>query len=687
MKDYNVEQIRTTGIFGHGGVGKTSIVENILFKAGQNTRIGLVDEGNSICDYDDEEKQRRFSIHSSVVHFEWKDKKIHLIDTPGYADFIGDLISTMQIVDSAIITISASSGIEVRANMVFEKAQEKKIPSMFFINKLDKDNVDFASLVKELQNEFGQACVPLMIPIGKEADLSGVASLLDKGSKESLDDAGKALWDEYQSSLFDSVAELDDQLLERYLETGELSSEEIIAGLKKGITEAKIFPILCGFTHNDKDVGIDQLMDFIAEFLPSPVDHGEIQGYESSTKEKELIRKPDKNDEFSAYVFKSIADPFIGQLTFFRILSGTLKADSVFYNINTEEKEKVGQLFFMLGKEQKAVTEAVPGDIVAVAKLKNTHVGNTLCTSSQKPFFLDEITYPNHVAFAAIVLKSKGDEEKISDALHKLSEEDPTFAAQRNVETKELVIAGMGDLHLDITTKKMAAKFHVSVDLKPPKIAYKETVRSTAKAQYKHKKQSGGHGQYGEVYIAIKSLPRGEDFSFVDKIVGGVIPKQFIPAVEKGVHECMEVGVLAKYPVIDVEVALYDGSFHTVDSSELAFKIAGSMAFKKAFMDAKPVLLEPIMNVEIMVPKEHMGDISGHLNSKRGKIMGMEDKGKNELVKAHVPQSEMSNYVGELRSMTSGKGTFSMAFSHYEEVPDNLAQNIINEVNKEKAMA
>ncbi len=676
----DVKDKRTVVFLGHSGSGKTSCIDAILYKAGANSRHGSVDQGNSMCDYNDDEIERKVTIRSKVMHIEHNGKVSYLLDTPGYADFSGSAISCVRAVDSGICVVCGVSGVEIGTEKGWELLASKGLPRLIFVNKLDKENSDFNKALESVTKAFGKNCVPLEFPMGKEDAFKDTVSLLDAGALEKLEGADKETAKSYREKLIEAIAETDDALLEKYLGGEELGSDELKTALRKGVCQNKVFPVLCGSAA--KETGIGLLTQAIEDLLPSPSEAAPVAAKEEG-KEEPVTVEPEKDAPFSALVFKSLIDPFIGQLTIFRVFSGTLKSDGSFYNVTKECKERFGQLFILQGKEQKAVSEVSAGDIAAVAKLKETQLNDTIAADGVK-FRFEPVAIPEPAISLSVKPKSRQDEEKIMTALAKLTSEDPTFKYSRNQQTKELIISGLGDMHLTVMVNKLKSDFKVDVDLGMPKVAYKETIKKKIQIQGKYKKQSGGRGQYGDVWLELEPLPRGEDFEFVNKIVGGVVPRQYIPAVEKGVKQAMEEGVIAGYPVVDIKVTIYDGSYHTVDSSEMAFKIAGSMAFKQGAQKASPVLLEPVMNVEIIVPEDVMGSITGDINSRRGRIMGMEPKGSNQVVKAQIPLAEMLKYATELRSLTAGRGAYHMEFSHYEETPAKTAQGIIAKYQESK---
>ena len=670
MKKYQAEQIRNLALVGHGGVGKTSLVETLLFKTGGSSRRGRVEDGNTVSDYDAEEIKRQISISTSIVPCEWKNHKLNILDAPGFFDFEGEVKEALRVAELALVLVSATAGVEVGTEKVWDYAED--LPKMIFVNKMDQENADFSKVLASLKDKFGTSIVALQLPLGQEADFSGVVDLITmkaykyEGGKRTEVPVPAELEGDIETlreELMEAVAVTDEDLLERYLGGEDIAPEEIAKAVAVGTKQGDVIPVLCGSASTE--VGCEELLDALVAYVPSPLDAG---------------CKPD--DPLAALVFKTTADPFVGKLTFFKVFSGTLRSDSHVYNTSQKADERIGQLFIQKGKEQQPTSEIVAGDIGAVAKLAVTVTGDTLAEKGSQTV-LPGIDLPNPVLTMAIEPKAKGDEDKIAGGLARLLEEDPTIKMERRAETRQLLVSGMGELHLEILVSRMQKKFGVQVELTDPKVPYRETIRGTAKVEGKHKKQSGGRGQYGHVWLELEPLAPGEEFEFVDKIFGGVVPKQYVPAVEKGVRETMAEGIMAGYPVVDVKVTLYDGSYHPVDSSEMAFKIAASMAFKKGFMDAKPILLEPIMNVEIRVPEEFMGDIIGDMNKKRGRILGMEPEGKVQVIRAQAPQAEMFRYAIDLRSMTQGRGSFTLEFDHYEEVPAQIAEKIIEEANKE----
>jgi elongation factor G len=691
MKKYPSEAIRNVALISHGGAGKTSLTEAMLYSAGAINRLGKVEAGNTTTDYDPDEIKKQVTINVGLAPLEWDGVKINLLDTPGYFDFIGDVLGALRVADCAIIAVCAVSGVEVGTEKVWSYANDFRLPRVIFMNKLDRENADFEKTLDQLQKHFGHAVVPLQLPIGRESAFKGVIDLVEQRALIFSDDGLKpqeqeipadlrAKADTLREKLVEAAAESDDELLLKYLEGEPLEQEEIRRGLRQGVLSQKITPLLCGTAA--RNYGIQPLLNLIKNHLPSPIDRGEIEGRlpESETK---VTRKPSPEEPFAALVFKTLADPYVGRINYFRVYAGKVKPDSQVFNASKGKMERIGQLFSMRGKNQIPMEEVVAGDIAAVAKLQQTATGDTLCDRSHAITF-PPLDFPEPVISFAVEPKTKGDEEKVSTGLSRFLEEDPTFRLERRVDTRQTVISGLGELHLEIIVSRLAQKFGVEVNLSTPKVPYKETIRGQAKVEGKHKKQTGGRGQYGHVFLELEPQEPGEGFVFEDKIFGGVVPKQYIPAVEKGIREALEEGVVAGYPVVDIRVKLVDGSYHNVDSSEMAFKIASGMAFRKGMEQAQPVLLEPIMNVEITVPEAFMGDIMGDVNSRRGKIQGMEPSDGLQKIRAQIPLAEMFKYSIDLRSMTQGRGFFTMAFSHYEEVPFQVAEKVAAAAKAEK---
>ncbi len=685
-----MEKLRNVALVAHGGAGKTSLAEAMLFKAGAITRQGRVEDGNTSMDFEPEELKRTSSITSSFHQYPWEKHTISIIDTPGDQNFFSDTKSCMMAADSAVLVIDAIDGIKVQTEQAWDFATDYNIPCIIFINKLDRERADFNQAFQDAVECFKPKPIMTQLPIGSELEFKGVVDLIsmkayitDADGKTTVGDIPADMMDDVEAereAFIENIAEADDALVEKYLEGETLTDEEINDALKKGTLSRTFAPVLCGSA--TKNIGVDLLSDIIGSCLPSPSERGAWTITDDSG-ENEVICEPDPNAPFAGFVFKTIADPYAGRLSIFRVVSGSLGSDGTFYNVNKRTKERFNQLLTIAGKEQKPASGAVRGSIVAVAKLKETTTGDTLCDDSKKVKFKCADPLPTLMSFA-LTAKSKGDEDKIFSSMSKLLEEDPSLKLDRNRETREILLLGLGQIHIEVAIEKLKRKFNVEAVLKIPKIPYRETIKKKVRVQGKHKKQSGGHGQFGDCWIQMEPLPRGKGFEFVDAIVGGVIPKTYIPAVEKGILETCSKGVLAGYPCIDFKVTLDDGSFHTVDSSEMAFKIAGTLAFKKASLEAKPVLLEPIMKVAINTPDDFMGDIMGDLNSRRGRVLGMDSEGRYQVINAEVPMSEFLTYAPDLRSMTGGRGMFSMEFSHYDEVPAQEAQKIVEEANREK---
>lgn len=690
MKDYTGEHIRNIGVAGHSGTGKTSLVEALLFCMGETTRIGQVEQGNTVSDYNEDEIERQISINTSIMHGEWDHHKINIVDTPGFSDFFGDVVSGMRAVDIVMITISAAGGVEIGTERARELADKYGLPRFYVINKLDRENVEFDKIVAELQDRFGKKVILTQFPVETGPGFHRIVDLFkmklltfktDKSGKYEESEipaelAGRA--EELRNQLIEAVAESDDELLEKYFEAGELTPQQFGEGFKKAVINRMVVPVLCASA--ELNVGITSLLDFAVHYLPSPIDTPPIK-----MEDGQEVKSAD-GEPLVALVFKTVSEAHVGELSYVRVFSGVLEPGEEVSNSTQGHSERIGQMFVLNGKNKKGIERLHAGDIGALVKLKATHTGDTLCAKG-KSFKIPKIEFPEPLISIAVEPKSKGDEEKISAGLHTLHEEDPTFVVYYDPELKQTILSGQGELHLDIIIKRLKQKFGVDVDIEDPKIPYRETIRKKAEAQGKYKKQSGGRGQYGDAHLRLEPQPRGEGFEFVNAITGGVIPGKFIPAVEKGAYETTQEGVLAGYPVVDVKVTVFFGSYHDVDSSEMAFKIASSMAFKKAFMEASPVLLEPIYEIEVKVPEEYMGDVMGDISSRRGKILGMDADGRFQVIKARVPLAELHKYSTVLRSMTQGQGMFRQKLSHYEEVPAELAQKIIEQAKKEKEEA
>jgi len=694
MKRVERSHVRNIGIFGHGGEGKTSFAEAILFDTGENTRLGRVDDGSSIMDYEPEEINRKISISASLSHFEWEKHEFHVIDTPGYANFVAEAKAAVRVVDGAVIVLGANSGVKVQTETVWGYANEFQVPRILYVTKMDMDRADFLKAVVEARKAFpSQPAVAVQLPIGAQGDFKGIVDLVQQKAHVYRNDGSgqfeiKSVPPEMQAEvnrlrekLIEAVVEMDDQLMEKYLESGEISSEEIIRCLRKGTIERRLVPAVCG--SSIRNIGVQPVLDLMLVCFPSPLEREPVQGRNVKTGEMEKV-EPREEAPFSAFIFKTIADPFAGKLSLFRVYSGSINADSTVYNSKRDVRERIGQIFLLEGKKQKPVGFAAVGDIVAVAKLKETTTGDTF-SDEKRPIIFEETKLPLPMITYALAPKAKGDEEKIASSLARIHEEDPTMTVGRDEQTGEILLSGVGQTHVEVIVEKLRRKFGVEVTLSVPKVPYKETIRgSKTGIVYRHKKQTGGRGQFAEVHFDISALPRGTGFEFENALTGMNVPRNFVPAVEKGVIEAMQSGVLAGYPVVDVKVRFYDGKSHEVDSSELAFKLAAIMAFKKGVQEASPVLLEPIMKVEVTVPDEHIGDVIGDLNSRRGRVLGVEGRGNYQMIQVHVPMVEMLKYAPDLNSKTGGRGTFTMEFSRYEEVPAQLSEKIVAHAKKQK---
>src|SRR4051812_20761995 len=693
MKTYDAKDIRNVLLVGHGGSGKTTLLEAMLFTSGAITRMGKVEDGNTVSDFEPEETKKGISVSLAMAPIEWNGVKVNVLDAPGYADFVGDMRTAIQAVDAVLLVVSAVDGVEVQTGVAWELAVEAGLPRAIIINKLDRERASFERTLGELVQAFGNQVAPLELPLGEEHDFEGICDLLtqkafryDGGAMaiegEWPDDIhGKA--DPYREKLVEAVAESDDALIERYLEEGTLPEDEVEHGVKKGFAEATIAPVLCASA--TRPLGVDRVLQFIADEFPSPLDRGAVAAVSKSGDEVELACDP--NGPLTALVFKTVSDPYVGHITVFRVFSGTFKPDASVHNATKNTDERVGQIFVLRGKEHDGVTQLPAGDIGAVAKLTHTTTGDTL-TAKDHQVTIPTLEMPEPLLAFAITPKTKGDEEKLSTSLARLREEDRTLRVERSDETHETVMYGMGEAHLDVMMERMKRKFGVEVTSSPARIAYRETIRKPAKGLGRHVKQSGGHGQYAICNIEIEPLPRSSGFEFVDKIFGGSIPNQYIPSVEKGVVKTMSQGVMSGNPMVDIRCTLLDGKFHPVDSSDMAFQIAGSLALREASEAAGVALLEPIVELEVLVPETMTGDVMGDLNSKRAKIGGVESaSGGKQRVRAMVPQAEVARYAIDLRSITGGRGAFTMKFSHYEEMPSHLADKIVAEAQKAKEEA
>ncbi len=685
MRIYEGQNIRNVALVGHGDTGKTQLVSALLYTAGMVNRLGKVDEGASVTDFDEEEIQRNFSISASLAYAEWGKSKINFVDTPGFNIFLHETEGALVAVDSALVVVHGVAGVEVQTEKTWGFCEKYKLPRVLVINQMDRDRASFERTLSALREAFGRAVVPAQIPIGEEKDFRGIVDLVrmkawlyepdgsGKGKESAIPAELKEAADEAHETLVEMVAEGKDELMEEFFEKGTIPVEDLVPGLRQAVFERRLFPlVVCAGLPN---IGSDALLNFVVDYLPSPLERGAVEGLDREEGQP-VKRKVGDDQPTSAYVFKTVADPFAGRVSYFKVMSGVVKNEDNLTNLNRGAQERLSHIGLIQGKNQTPVAELRSGDIGAVAKLKETLTGDTLGDKS------DPIVYPRRklaepaISFA-IEPKSRGDEDKLSTAIHRMLEEDLLLRFSRDDQTKEFLISGSGQQHVEVAVSKLKRRFNVEVILKAPKIPYRETIRVKADAQGRYKRQTGGHGQYGDCKIKMEPLPRGAGFEFVNDIFGGAIPKNYIPAVEKGILDAAAKGYLAGYPVVDFKVILYDGSYHEVDSSDLAFKIAGSFAFKKCMEQAKPCLLEPIMNVEITVPENYSGDIMGNLNSRRGRIQGMETKGGSTTVKAQVPLAEMLTYASDLTSMTQGRGTHSMEYSHYEIVPQQISEKIV----------
>ncbi|HEV2282543.1 MAG TPA: elongation factor G [bacterium] len=689
MKRYQTDRIRNVAVAGHGGTGKTTLVEAMLFAAKAIDRMGRVEDGTTATDFDPEEARRRITISAAIAPLEWKDHKINLVDAPGYPDFVGEVAGAMRAVESVLIAVDAVSGVEVQTEKAWSLAGGEQRSRAFVVTRMDRENAAFAGALEAVQTKFGRGVVAVQWPIGAEGSFAGVVDLLemqghgasgpvpaDKIPADAMDAARSA-----RERLVEAIAESDDALTEVYLEKGELTAEQVTKGLHAGVRAGTIVPVFCAAASHNA-LGVVPLLDAIVSLLPAAGEGGPVAA--RSAKGEEVTLTPDPGGVLAAQVWKTMADPYVGKLSYLRVVSGTLKSDSQVWNAAHNKLERIGQLFVLRGKHQEPTPELPAGDVGAVAKLAETATGDTL-TDKDKPVSLPPIEFPKPAIAMAVEPKSKTDEDKLGSALARLTEEDHTLQVQRASEMHQTLISGMGESHLEIVADRLRRKFGVDVVLSVPRVPYRETVRAHARVQGKYKKQTGGRGQYGDCWIEMDPKPRGGGYEFVDKIFGGAIPRQFIPAVEKGMKEAINEGVVAGYNVVDIRITLVDGSYHDVDSSEMAFKIAASMAFKKAMQEAKPVLLEPVVDVAVHVPDEQMGDIIGDLNSKRGRIQGMEPNGDGTTtVRGQVPMAEMLRYASDLRSLTGGRGTFEQTFSHYDEVPSHIAEKVTAEARKQK---
>lgn len=685
MKSYSTEKIRNLALVGHSSSGKTSVCEALLFKSGVTNRLGKVDDGNTVTDFEKEEISRKVSISTATAVTSWKDFKINLIDTPGYFDFSGEVYSALRASEAALVVLDAQNSIEVGAEKVLKYTESIELPRIIFVNKMDKENVNFAKVVSDLHIKFGKKVIPFTLALGEGENFKGIIDVLNKKAYEykgfervevPIPEIRIEEVNHVYDTIVEVVAETDDELMEKFFNEEEFSHEEFLKGVTSALLNGSAVPLICGSATTG--AGIDMLLDVITDYMPAPDDKRAKRGFRN---EDENVRKISKDEPFSAVVFKTIVDPFIGRISIFKVISGKIDKDTVVYNSTKGQEEKVGSLFYLNGKTQIETKEIIAGDIGAISKLTITQTGDTLCDKNNKTLY-KKIKYPKANLYFAIEPKSKNDEDKISIALHKLQEEDPSFVSVRNKETKQLLIGGQGNVQLQVILDKLKNSYAVQTNVVPLKIAYRETIKGKSDVQGKHKKQSGGAGQYGDVFVRFE--PSEKEFEFAEEVFGGSVPKNYFPAVEKGIKESTEKGILAGYPVVNIKATLYDGSYHPVDSNEMAFKIAASLAFKKGMEKANPILLEPIMKIEVIIPEEYMGDVMGDLNKRRGKVLGVEilEDG-NQKVVGEAPHSELFEYAIDLRSMTQARGEFVMEFDRYEEIPSAIAQKIIEDA-KEK---
>ena len=679
MPVIDTPRLRNVALLSHSGAGKTILAEAMLFATGATTRQGTIEEGTTASDFEPEEQRREASVQTAIVPCTWRDHKINLLDTPGYADFRGDVIAATRVADSAVIAVAAPSGVEVGTTQMWRIAEERGLPRILFVSKLDRENTDFGRVLDSLTETFGRACVAVQVPVGSEADFSGVVNLLDPDA--GVPDGLESEVEEARERLVEAIAETDDDLATKYLEGEELTSEEIVAGLKQGIASGEIVPVMAGAA--TVGIGATDLMDAIVNLLPSPAESTTATTADGD----EVELDGDPNGPLAAIVFKTAADPFVGKLSYFRVYNGTFKSDSQIANATRDESERAGQLFVMTGKEQEPVPGLAPGDIGVVPKISSVLTGDTL-TDRGNQLRLAGLEFGPPVHRMAVYPKTKADLDKLTAALARITEEDPSLQLTRDAGTNEMLLGGLGDVHVDIAVEKMKRKFGVEVQLEIPKVAYRETISMPTRVEYRHKKQSGGHGQFGHVWLEIQPLDRGSGFEFGEKVVGGSVPREYIPSVEKGCKQAIADGVLAGYPVVDLKATLVDGKYHPVDSSGVSFEIAGNHALSDGIRQADPTLLEPVMLARITVPETDTGDVMGDLNSKRARILGMLPNGDGTTtVEAEVPQIEMLRYATDLRSQTQGRGTFTIDFHHYDEVPRHLVERVVQQTQEQKERA
>jgi elongation factor G len=692
MKVYDAPNIRNVALVGHGGCGKTSLASAMLFDMGAVNRLGRVDDGTTVTDFDPDEIERKISLQTALAFGEWRKIKVNVLDAPGYANFLPEARAALRVADAAIVVVDSVAGVEVQTQKVWAYAEEYGLPRIVVVNRMDRERASFLRVLESLEKAFGRGAVPVAIPLGEEKAFVGLTDLLTEKADVFSDDlSGKfqavevpeefrASEKELRDKLVEMVAEGNEALMEEFFEKGTLPQDDLVKGLRQAVVGARLFPVLP--VSSGRNIGVQPLLDAIVDLLPSPAERGEVAGTDPVSR-KEATRRPAADAPFSAFVFKTVVDPHAGRISLFRVYSGVFKSDSTVQNVNRDAAERVGNLELLEGKTQTPVPEIQAGDLGAVAKLKETQTGDTLADKAH-PIVYPPLVFPEPATTFAIEPKTRGDEDKISAALHRLMEEDPVLRLSRDAQTHEMLLSGIGQLHIEVVVGKLKKRYKVEVNLRKPKIPYRETIKGSAEGHGRHKKQTGGHGQFGDCKIRMKPLPRGSDFHFVDDIFGGSIPKNFIPAVEKGIQEARTRGFVAGFPMVDFQVELFDGQYHDVDSSEMSFKIAGSLAFKDAVAKCRPTILEPVMKVEIAVPEEYAGSVMGDLSSRRGRPQGMEPKGALQVVKAEVPLSEMLSYDAELTSMTGGRGSYHMEMGHYEEVPGHLQEKIIAAARAER---
>jgi elongation factor G len=687
VKEYKAEQLRNIVLLSHGGAGKTSLAEAMLYDSGGVSRLGRVDEGTTASDYDQEEIRRKISVNTSVIPCEWGGHKVNVLDTPGYADFVGEVKGALRAADSALVILDAVSGVEVGTELVWEYADEVGLPRMLFVNKMDRENADFGRAVGQAQASLPGSIVPLQLPVGAQESFEGVVDLVRmkayRGEKGEQGDIPESIREQAESAhlkLMEAAAEQEDELLEKYFEEETLTQEEIVRGLAAGVRSGSLVPVLCGSA--TKNVGVRALLDVVTKYSPSPVDSEGYAATNAATGEEERL-EPVVQGPLATLVFKTLADPYVGKLTYFRVFSGAMESDSRVFNASRGEEERLGQLYCPQGKEQNPTERVVAGDIGSVAKLQHTETGDTLCDKDH-PLTLPAIEFPAPIFSAAIAPKTKADLDKLGTGLARLTEEDPTLRVDREASTRETVLSGMGESHIDIAARRLQSKFGVEITTAVPKVPYRETISKVGTSQYRHKKQTGGAGQFAEVWLRVEPLPRGTGFEYDSEVREGHISRSFIPSIEKGIKQVLTQGVTSGSPIVDVKAVVYDGKEHPVDSKDIAFQIAGREAFKEAVGNAGPVLLEPIMNLTITIPEGNMGDVLGDLNTKRARVMGTEQKGHKTIITAQAPLAEIQGYATDLRSITQGRGVFGMVFSHREEVPRNLTDEIISRAQLEE---